>query len=376
MVLVVLAAILIPVATTAVWATRTVLNTDKFTNTVDDVLSDPGVITVVSTRLTDEVFDALAGSQILQDLPPPLKSAAALLGGALRSRVEGRVNEVLSSDKGQGILEGAVKRAHRSAMRLLEGDGLLSGSALTVANGTVTLDLKSVIREVLLRLQGDGVIPASVKIPAEGEPPSALASAISAKLPPDFGQVVVYQTDDKNLDGTLEQAQHALVVLKRAVVLFVVVALALGAAAVLVAADRRRALYRLGLGVTIVAVVLIVVVRRVTAAVPNAATTAGGRTVLAAVADAMRSSLVRTLLILTIIAVVTAVVTRTWDGLLGFIGTHADIARIVAVALGLLVLILLGLGWGSVIFALVVTGLGLLVVQLARSRMEAAPQPV
>jgi hypothetical protein len=125
--------------------------------------------------------------------------------------------------------------------------------------------------------------------------------------------------------------------------------------------------------VTIVSLVLIVVARRVAAAVPNAATTEGARTVAAALADALRSSLVRTLFILLLIAAITAIIARTWHGLLALIAGHPDVARIVAVALGLLVLILLGLGWGSVIFAVVVTAVGLLVVRLATS--VATPQP-
>jgi hypothetical protein len=373
MVLVVLAALLIPIATTAVWATRTMLNTDRFTHTVEGVISDPAVITVTSTRLTNEVFDALLNSQFVQDLPPTIRAVTLLVTGSLRSTVQERVDETLSSEEGQQILTGAVKRAHRTAMRLLEGDGLLSNSALTVANGTVTLDLVSVIRQVLLGLQNDGVIPSSVHIPAEGEPPGALATALGSRLPADFGQVVVYQTDAPKLDGELEQAQRALVILKRAVVLLVILSVLCAIAAVLVAVDRRQGLFRVAVGVTIVTVVLIVVVRRVAARVPKVATTEGAKTVATSLAEALRSSLVRTLLILAIIAIITAVVARTWHALGSLIADHAEVARIAAVALGLLVLVLLGWGWGSVIFAAVVTALGLVAVRLATS--AGTPQP-
>jgi hypothetical protein len=374
MVLVVLAAILIPMATTAVWATRTVVNNDKFTATVDDVISDPGVLSVVSTRITNDTFDVLANSQIVEQLPAPLKAVAAIIGGALRSRVEETVNGVLSSDRGQELLLGAVQKAHAATMRILQGNGLLSSNALTVQNGTVSIDLVPIVRQVLLGLQADGVIPSSITIPAEGDPPGKLATAIGAKVPENFGQIVVYQTDSAKLDGLLEQAQRALVVLKRSVVLLVILGLVIAVAAVLVAIDHRRAIYRVGLGVTIGAVVLIVVARRVAKAVPNAAATPGGKTIAASLADALRSSLVRTLLILAIVAAVTAIVARTWDGLSAWIAAHADIARIVTVALGLLILLILGWGWGSVIFAVVVAGLGLLLVQrLAAGTQAAAP---
>ncbi len=365
MVLVVLAAILVPIATTAAWATRTALNTDRFTTTVSDVISDPGVISVVAAKITDSTFDALAGSDVIAQLPPELKPVLPIIGGALRSRVEGVVDQVLSSDAGQQLLTGAVRRAHTAAMRILQGNGLLSSDAFTVKNGTVTLNLRPVIRQVLVRLQDAGVIPASISIPAAGDPPGKLATAIGARLPDDFGQIVVYQTKDVSAHATLSQAQHALVVVKRAVVPLVLLSLAIAIAAVLVAVDRRRAIYRVGLGITLGAVVLIVVCRRVAAAVPDEATTSGARVVAGAVADALRSSLVRALLIVAIVALVTALVARFWAGIAAWTGSHADLARIGAVALGLLILLLLGIGWGAVIFAVVVTGLGLVAVQRA-----------
>jgi hypothetical protein len=158
-------------------------------------------------------------------------------------------------------------------MRILQGDGLLNTKALTVQNGTVTLDVRPLIRQVLIRLQDEGVIPASVSIPAEGDPPGKLAAAIGSKLPDNFGQIVVYRTDAVTQHATLDQAQRGLALTKRAVVLLVIVALVLAVAAVLVAVDRRRGIYRVGLGVLIGTVVLLVAARRVTAAVPRAAST-------------------------------------------------------------------------------------------------------
>src|SRR3954466_8762214 len=171
MVLVVLVAILVPVGTLAIWATRTVLNTDRFTTTVGDVPSNTAVLSALSSRIADEAFDAVNGSAVLSQLPPAVQGAAPIIVGALHSRVEERVNDVLSSDAGQTLLTGAVRKAHASAMSLLQSDGLLSTNALTVRNGAVTLDVRPLIRQTLIGLQNDGVIPASVTIPAEGDPP-------------------------------------------------------------------------------------------------------------------------------------------------------------------------------------------------------------
>jgi hypothetical protein len=372
LVLVVLAALLVPVATLAVWTSRTALDTGRFASTVSNVTSDPAVLAAVSTRITDEAFDAVDGSAVLDQLPPVLQRAVPIIQGALRSRVEQRVNDLLSSDAGQRLLTAAVKEAHASALRLLEGDGLLSSKALSVENGTVTLDVRPIIRRTLLALQADGVIPSSVTIPADGEPPGALATAIGSRLPDDFGRIVVYRTDADSFGTTLKDAQRGLVLTKRGVVLLVIVALGLAAAAIVVAVDRRRALYRVGLGVAIGAVLVLVAARRVTLAIPDAATTAGSRAIATALTDALRASFTRTFIILILVAAVVAVLARTWNGLYAWAGRHADIARIAVVGVGLFLLVVLGLGWGALILAVAVAGGGLLTVQSATHARVAA----
>jgi hypothetical protein len=374
MVLVVLVAVLVPVGTLAVWATRTILNTDRFTTTVSDVTSDPAVLAALSTRIADEAFDAVTGSAVLSQLPPALQAAVPILEGALHSRVEQRVNDVLSSDAGQTLLTGAVKKAHASAMSLLQSDGVFSINALSVRNGAVTLDVRPLIRQTLIDLQSDGVIPATVAIPAQDDPPGKLASALGTTLPDNFGQIVVYRTDAASMNATLDQAQRVLVVTKRGVALLVIVALALAVAAVLVAVDRRRAVYRVALGVGIGSTILLVAARRVAAAVPSAATTPAGRAVASALADTLRSSLTRALVVVLIVAAVVAVLARAGPRLYGWAGAHADVARIIVIGLGLLLLVVLGLGWGAVVVSVIVAGGGLIAVHYA-VRDEARPEP-
>jgi hypothetical protein len=375
MVLVVLTAIVLPVSMLAVWATRTVLNTDRFSATVDDVISDPAVLSAVSSRITDDAFAAVNGSTVLEQLPPILQRAVPIIQGALRGRVEQRVNDVLASDTGQQLLTNAVKRAHTAALRLLEGDGILSSSAFDVQDGVVTLDALPLIRQVLISLQNDGVIPASVPIPAEGEPPGKIATAIGSVLPADFGQIVVYRTDAADLDTTLDQAQRVLVLTKRGVVVAVVVALALAVAAVLVAVDRRRAIYRVGLGVTIGTVVVLVAARRAAAAVPNAATTPAGHAVAEALTDSLRSSLTRALFIVALLAAIVAVVARTSDTLVAWAATHTDIARIIVIGTALVFLLVLGIGWGALILAIIIAAGGLLAINYATRHRTAPPLP-
>jgi hypothetical protein len=363
-VLLVLAALLVGIGTIAVWASRTVVNEDRFSSVASDVVSDEGVIAAASAYITDQVQAAVVSSGVLNNLPPALQPIVSTLSGAVRSRVDERVNDVLSSDTGQKLLVSAVTVAHRQAMKILQGDGLLSSSAVSVENGTVTLNLVPVVRQVLIQLQKDGLIPSSITIPTDADTPGPLQTALGGRLPPDFGQIVVYQTDAASTDDLLDQAQRALVLSKRGVVLFVILALVCCVAAVLVAVDRRRAIFRVGAAIVIVSVLLIIVVRRAASALPNATTTAGGKAVARALGESLKSSLVRALVIVAVLAAVAAVGALYARALRAWTRGHQDLATIVSVALGLIILLVLGISWGSVIFAVVVTAAGLLAVRL------------
>ena len=363
----VIAAILIPVAATAVWASRTVLNEDRFTSTVTSVTKDPAVVDALATAVTDQAVSAVSGSAVIEKLPAAIQPAVPVIIGALRGQVQSVVSDVISSPTGQKLVEDAVRLAHRRAMKVLQGDGLLNSSAFTVENGVVTLDLRALIRQALLDLQKDGVIPASITLPAPDDPPSQLGQRLGVQLPDDFGQIVVYRTDNASIDNYLDQAQRALVVAKRSVVLLVVLALAAAIAAIAVAPDRRRTTYLLAAGVLGFTILLVIVARRAAAAVPDAASTAAGKAVASALADALRSSLMRVLTLLGGLAAVIGLLARFWHPILRVVRANVGVATGVAVGLGLLVLLVWGLGWGSLLLAVLVVALGLFVVWYAKS---------
>jgi hypothetical protein len=362
-ILVVLTAFLVGTAAVAVWATRTVYNEDRFKATVHDVVSDPQVISAASVYITNQAEMALESSGVLDNLPAGLQPLVNVLKGALRGRVEEGVNTVLSSDAGQDALIAAAVVGHRRAIKILEGDGLLSSDALTLRNGTVTLNLVPVVRQVLIQLQKNGVVPSSINIPTDADTPGPLANALGSRLPDDFGQIVIYRTDAASSDQILQDAQRYLALGKRAVVLLVILALIAFAATIVVAVDRRRAVFRLGVGIVIAAVVLIIVARRSANALARVPATPGGRAIADALASSLRSSLVRALLIVALVALVMAIVARFGKGLQAWAVTHQDLATIAAVGVGLLILFVLGISWASVIFAVVVAAAGVFAVR-------------
>jgi hypothetical protein len=361
--LVVLTAFLVGTSAVAIWASRTAYNDDRFGAVVTDVVSDPAVITAASQYVTDQGEMALESSGVLDNLPAGLQPLVNVLKGALRSRVEEGVNKVLSSDAGQKALVGAALVAHSRAIQILEGGGLLSSDAFTLKNGTVTLNLIPVVRQVLIQLQQNGLIPSSITIPSDATTPGSLASALGERLPEDFGQIVVYRTDAASSDQILKYAQRYLALLKRSLVLLVILSVVAFAGTILVAMDRRRAVFRLGAGIVIACVVFIIAARRAVRALAKVPTTTGGRAVADALGTSLRSSLVRALLIVALLAVVMAIVARFGDRIDAWAVTHEDIATIIAVGLGLLILFVLGISWGSFIFAVVVAAAGVLAVR-------------
>ena len=374
-ILLVLAALLVGISSVSVWAARTVVNEDRFNTLVSNVVSDPGVISAASAYITDQAQMAVENSGFIEQLPPALQTAANVVKGAIFSRVEERVNDILSSDTGQTLLLGAVRQAHSQAMKILQGKGLVNSDAFTIKNGTVTLNLIPVVRQVMIRLQQDGLIPSSITIPTDASQPGPLQQALGGRLPADFGQVVVYQTNAASSDNLLDKAQRALAFGKRGVVLLVILALLCCVGAVLVAVDRRRAVFRLGVGILIVSVLLIIVARRTASALPRATHTAGGEAVARALGNALKSSLTRALLIVVLIAAVIAVVAFFWRSLLAWSRTHQEFATLAVIGIGLVLLLVLGISWASVIFAAIVVAGGIVAVRVLAPRGAPSPTP-
>jgi hypothetical protein len=121
--------------------------------------------------------------------------------------------------------------------------------------------------------------------------------------------------------------------------------------------------FRLGVGIVISCVLFIIVARRALHALTKVPVTPGGRAVADALANSLRPSVVRALVIVAILAAVMAIVARFGDRIDAWSATHQDIATIIAVGLGLLILFVLGISWGSIIFAVVVAAAGVLTIR-------------
>jgi hypothetical protein len=256
-VLTLLACLAITVTAPAGWAYRTLFVTDAFVDRVTPIGFDPAVTPVLSDRLTTQIFSLIDVEAIVAEALPP---RGQVLAGPLTSGVEDfvrdKVDEVLSSPAFEERWIAANRFAHTQILAVLRDESEI----VSTAGGQVALNLLPVINQVLTRIesQASGLFQRDVDLPelTGGEIPvearEKISSALGVELPPDFGEIVIFESDK------LAVAQDAISFLDRAIVYLIVAALVLIALALWASQRRRRTLLQIVVG----SMVGIVVVRR------------------------------------------------------------------------------------------------------------------
>jgi hypothetical protein len=389
-ILIVLSTIFVCTASVALWAQRTVFDSDAIVDATDSALDQPEVTTAISNYLTDQIVQVTSQAQILEKvLPSSLDPLAPFIRGALTSRVQEQVNDFVDSQPGRNLINNAVRAAHKSAVRLLQGDGLLSDSAFSVQNGKVNLDLTQVIASVLTGLQERGVIPSSIDLSSIGtgahqEQVQKIADRFGVTLPENFGQITVLDSARiDNASDTLATAQRAVVIVKRGVVLWTVLAFVLVIVTFLVTRTRRRTAVQLGLAIAALAIILRVVVRRIPKAldrvIEKPGATAAAKSFVSTLTRSLSQSL-GALLVIGLVVALLAFLARPRAGgedrwLRSTVAAHADGARVAVVAAVLALLWWLGWRWVTVVGAVLLIVAGLLAVRAIERSAADGPQP-
>jgi hypothetical protein len=166
-VLLVLAALLVPVAVIATWTARTVTDTDAFVARVTPVASSPQVQALVEQEMTAQVtqaidsrvaprvtgaIDELAAPDLVKGL---LRDLAGSLGGAVETRTASIVAKVVEAPEFASAFEEATRTAHADLVATLDGDPTTHGAVVTRGD-TVSIRLATVGDAVRQELVGAG----------------------------------------------------------------------------------------------------------------------------------------------------------------------------------------------------------------------------
>ncbi|HEX5480707.1 MAG TPA: hypothetical protein VFY79_13405 [Dehalococcoidia bacterium] len=216
------------------WVTRTVFDTDQFVSTAESTMRQPEVQQALSVRIADQIIvQGDLQARLAQRLPTGLEALAGPLTEAERSILQRAALTLLQSPRFQALVDRSLRLAHEHIVNVLEDDG----TALRIQGTRIVLDLREVLQNVQQDLESRG----------QG------ALLLQVTLPPDAGQIVLINHAG-GLRAASLLAQH-----RQALVLSLLAAsVAAAAASVVVAVDRRGAIRRAGIALTIAGAVSIV----------------------------------------------------------------------------------------------------------------------
>jgi hypothetical protein len=228
--LVVVAALLLLVASLTVWVKRQALDTDAWTNVSGQMLEDPEIQSALGTYLVNTLYDNVDVSARLREaLPPERAGLAPIIAAGLQQVSLTIANRTLASPRFQALWEEANRRAHENLLAVLEGEDV---RRFQTAEGSVVLDLSPLVQRFADRL------------------------GISDRLPEDAGKITILKSDQ------LDTAQKTVKAIKAGSVLIAFVVLALYGLAIYLARGRRRQILRASAASLVIVGLIVLVVRR------------------------------------------------------------------------------------------------------------------
>src|SRR3954453_18058942 len=341
-------------ATIAMWARATVFDSERIGDAVSGALARPEVDDALADWATDQIVTALDVNARVSDLvPDQLSSLEPAIASGVTTAVDRLMTRVIAEPRVQQAIANSAERAHARMVKLLEGDGIADG--IKVVNGQVTVNLLPLIGRGLGVLQNLGLFDNLVipEMTAEGDPAQQIADlekATGRDLPDDFGQLVVYQSQAlSDAQTSIQKAQEAVILAKRAVWLLAALTIAFVAGAIALAHDRWRAVLWLSLGFVGAMILLRTAVRRVDHDAPALASRPGGQAAIDSIVGDLSQGLMRLAGVIVIVAALAAFFSlfrRHW--------LQSDLVIVGAVLFGVIVLAVVGFSLVGLLLALVV----------------------
>jgi hypothetical protein len=368
-ILAVLACISLLVSILAVWAGRTVLDTDRFTAAVDASLSDPAVIDALAVWVSEQVETLIDESDLAaRVLPEEVEFLAPVVDRALVRFATEEVDQAVRSDRAHDLIVEGTRRAHTAVLKILEGERP-DGGFVVVEDGRVDLNLLPVIGLALDRAEqlaalGGRDLPDLTRDMTVEEQNEALSEALGRDLRDDFGQLTIYEREVASDTSVVGAAQRALSLFRWAQALLVIATILLGALAVITAPDRMRMARWLAFGALAVAIFVRVILRRLVEAVPEVIADADAREAAEVIIGNVVGNLDHTVTVLALLAIafIVVLVGLAWLGgrpddrarLEAWVRSHADLVRVAGVVCALGLLFVMGLSVASFLLAALV----------------------
>jgi hypothetical protein len=165
-VVLIVAALLFPLALTAFWAQRTLTDTERFVATVAPLSDDPTIQKAVGDKVTEGLITRLDAQNRVEELLAEYPRLAALSGpiaSGVNSLVERTVDEILASEQFDDVWVAINERAQEALVAALEGK---EDGAVTITNGQVVLDTGELFTIVQQRLVDRGLsFAANIPLP-------------------------------------------------------------------------------------------------------------------------------------------------------------------------------------------------------------------
>ena len=228
-VLLVLGCVLAPISVLAVWTRNTLLSTDQYVDTVAPLAEDQ----IVTDRLADVAVEALfANVDVEAEIRSVLPEEAAIIAPVVAQAAQQLASEVthrfLASEEFQTLWRELNRTAHTQVVRLLTGEGAVTG-------GKVVVDLSPVVRTVQEKLEGLGL--------------DIFSDAKSTK---GGTELVLFQSE------TVEKVQSVVDVQQKLAIVLPILVVLLLAAAIVLSPNRRRTLLQAALGVAVAMAILVI----------------------------------------------------------------------------------------------------------------------
>jgi hypothetical protein len=237
-ILVVLASLLIPIAVIAVWAIRTVTDTNQYVATMAPLARDPVIVNHLADKATDALFSAgVVRNKVTAALPPKAKPIVTPIVNQVHDYVHGVALQVFESPKFGQLWDTLNRHSHDAVVDILTG----KQSKLTQRveqGGAIVVKVTPALEQIQQKLSARGVTLFNPIKPI-------LSNANNG-----LGITIVSKAQVSKFSGFFN-----LVVKLRW--LIPIVALLLAAIGIAVAVKRRKTLLRMAIGVGLVTLVLL-----------------------------------------------------------------------------------------------------------------------